>query len=45
MLYLAFWYAQAAMAFWLIGVETRGRSIEEIDEALTMPSPATPRPA
>ena len=43
LLYLAFWYGQAAVAFWLLGFETRGRSIEEIDSALT--EPATLRPA
>jgi len=37
LLYLAFWYAQAALAFWLLGFETKGRSIEEIDGALTTP--------
>ena len=34
LLYLAFWYALAAGAFWILGIETRGRSIEEIDNAL-----------
>jgi putative MFS transporter len=34
LLYLAFWYALAACAFWVVGIETRGRSIEEIDGAL-----------
>ena len=34
LLFLGFWYALAACAFWLIGIETRGRSIEEIDGAL-----------
>jgi putative MFS transporter len=41
-LYLAFWYALAACAFWLIAAETRGRSIEEIDSALTKRKPVTP---
>jgi MFS transporter, putative metabolite:H+ symporter len=50
LLYLAFWYAQAAVAFWLLGFETRGRSIEEIDRALTASrsrrrQPAGPVPA
>jgi putative MFS transporter len=40
-LYLAFWYVLAACAFWLIAVETKGRSIEEIDSALTQREPAT----
>jgi putative MFS transporter len=34
LLYLAFWYGQAAVAFWLLGFETKGRSIEDIDSAL-----------
>src|ERR1700740_1806730 len=29
--YFAFWYVLGAIAFWLIGMETRGRTIEEID--------------
>jgi MFS transporter, putative metabolite:H+ symporter len=40
-LYLAFWYALAACAFWLIAAETKGRSIEEIDKALTEREPTT----
>ena len=36
--YLAFWYVQAAVAFWLLGFETRGRSIEEIDRSLAIPA-------
>jgi MFS transporter, putative metabolite:H+ symporter len=35
-LFLAFWYAQAVLAFWLLGIETKGRSIEQIDAALTI---------
>jgi MFS transporter, putative metabolite:H+ symporter len=38
MLFLAFWAALAAVAFWLLGIETKGRSIEEIDAALTNPA-------
>jgi hypothetical protein len=41
MLFLAFWAALAAVAFWLLGIETKGRSIEEIDAALAKPAPAT----
>ena len=37
LLYLAFWYAQAGVAFWLLGFETKGRSIEEIDASLAKP--------
>ena len=32
--YFAFWYVLGAVAFWLIGMETRGRTIEEIDSAI-----------
>jgi MFS transporter, putative metabolite:H+ symporter len=39
MYFLAFWAALAALAFWLIGIETRGRSIEEIDASLRSPMP------
>jgi hypothetical protein len=35
MLFLAFWAALAAVAFLILGIETRGRSIEEIDAAIT----------
>ena len=35
--YFAFWYVLGAVAFWFIGFETRGRSLEEIDAALTAP--------
>jgi hypothetical protein len=41
MLYLAFWYLQAAFAFWLLGFETRGRTFEDIDASLSMPAMAT----
>ena len=34
-LFLAFWAALAAVAFIVLGIETKGRSIEEIDAALT----------
>ena len=40
LLFLAFWYAQAAFAFLLLGIETKGRSIEEINRALDSPAPA-----
>ena len=43
LLYLAFWYALAACAFWVLGIETRGRSIEEIDGALGKPKEAKPQ--
>jgi MFS transporter, putative metabolite:H+ symporter len=38
MIFLAFWAVLAALAFLFIGVETRGRSIEEIDLAMTRPA-------
>jgi len=34
LLFLAFWYGQAGLVFALLGLETRGRSIEEINSAL-----------
>jgi MFS transporter, putative metabolite:H+ symporter len=40
MFFLAFWAMLAALAFLLIGVETKGRSIEEIDAAVTKPATA-----
>jgi putative MFS transporter len=36
--YFAFWYVLGAAAFWFIGFETSGRSIEEIDAALSSPA-------
>ncbi|HYB41681.1 MAG TPA: MFS transporter [Candidatus Methylomirabilis sp.] len=45
LLFLAFWYAQAAAVFWLLGIETRGRSIEEIDGALAAGASARGRTA
>ena len=38
MIFLALWAVLAGLAFLLIGVETRGRSIEEIDAAITKPA-------
>ncbi|HTZ38231.1 MAG TPA: MFS transporter, partial [Stellaceae bacterium] len=35
LLFLAFWYAQAAIAFVVLGFETKGVSIEEIDSRLS----------
>ena len=35
LLFLAFWYAQAAVAFLVLGFETKGVSIEEIDARLS----------
>ena len=45
LLFLAFWYAFGACAFWLVGMETKGRSIEEIDGAFAKPAVAAPRVA
>ena len=33
-LFLSYWYAQAALAFLLLGIETKSRSIEEISRML-----------
>ena len=35
--YFAFWYVLGAFAIWFIGFETRGRTIDEINSALTAP--------
>jgi hypothetical protein len=35
LLFLAFWYGQAALVFLFFGIETKGRSIEEIDRTLS----------
>jgi putative MFS transporter len=39
--YFAFWYVLGAVAIWLFGIETRGRTIDEIDSALKTAPPAT----
>jgi putative MFS transporter len=44
LLFLAFWYGQAALMFLILGFETKGRSIEEISNALDSPR-AAPAPA
>ena len=38
-LYFASWYVLGALAFWLIAIETRGRTIDEIDAELNAPAP------
>ena len=38
--YFASWYILALVAVWFIGFETRGRTIDEIDSALTSTKPA-----
>jgi MFS transporter, putative metabolite:H+ symporter len=35
LLFLAFWYGQAALVFLLLGIETKGVSIEDIEDTLT----------
>jgi hypothetical protein len=37
--YFASWYVLGALAFWLIAMETRGRTIDDIDSALSKPAP------
>ena len=36
--YFAFWYVLGAAAFWFIGIETRGRTIDEIERELNRPA-------
>jgi putative MFS transporter len=43
--YFAAWYVLAVIAFLFIGIETRGRTIEELDAALTGMPAAAPVPA
>jgi putative MFS transporter len=43
MYFLAFWAALAAVAFLILGIETRGRSIEEIDATLGKSAPVNAR--
>jgi hypothetical protein len=38
--YFASWYVLGAIAFAFIAMETRGRTIDEIDAELSAPSPA-----
>jgi MFS transporter, putative metabolite:H+ symporter len=40
--YFSVWYVFAALAFLLLGIETRGRTFEELDAALKAPSGASP---
>ena len=41
--YFASWYILGALAFWLIGMETRGRTIDEIDAELNKPRVSSER--
>ncbi|HEV2956599.1 MAG TPA: hypothetical protein VGX95_10815 [Xanthobacteraceae bacterium] len=43
--YFAFWFVLGAAAIWFIGFETRGRTIDEIDSALTARAASKARPA
>ena len=42
MMYLAGWYALSGIVFLLLGFETRGRSLEELDQILDKPTRAQP---
>ncbi|HEY2537947.1 MAG TPA: MFS transporter [Stellaceae bacterium] len=42
--YFAVWYVLAVVAYLLIGMETRGQTIEELDAALARPKPIAARP-
>ena len=44
MMYLAAWYALSGVVFLLLGFETRGRSLEELDAALDRPHPRRAQP-
>jgi len=43
--YFAAWYVLGALAFWLIGVETKGRTFEEIDGTMSAPASVAAAPA
>jgi MFS transporter, putative metabolite:H+ symporter len=42
--YFAFWFVLGALAFWLIGFETKGRTFEEMDSSLGKPVTAPAQP-
>jgi len=44
-IYLGAWFALAGAVYYFLGIETKGRSIEDIDEALIKPAPPQPHPA
>ena len=44
-LYLAAWFAMAGIVYLVLGIETKGRSIEEIDGTLAADATPAPRPA
>ena len=39
LVYFAVWYVLAIVAYILIGIETRGRTIEELDATIARPKP------
>jgi putative MFS transporter len=41
--YFAVWFLLAVAAFLFVGIETKGRTIEELDTALTQRAPAPVR--
>jgi MFS transporter, putative metabolite:H+ symporter len=43
--YLGAWFALAGAVYYFLGIETKGRSIEDIDDALIKRAPAAPRTA
>ena len=43
--YLASWFAMAGIVYFFFGIETKGRSIEQIDAELAAPSIEAPRAA
>ena len=44
-IYLASWFAMAGIVYFFLGIETKGRSIEEIDGELAIPATQAPRAA
>jgi putative MFS transporter len=44
-IYLASWFAMAGIVYFFFGIETKGRSIEEIDDELAAPPLKAPRVA
>jgi hypothetical protein len=44
LVYFAVWYVLAIVAYILIGIETRGRTIEELDATIARPKPLAARP-
>jgi MFS transporter, putative metabolite:H+ symporter len=44
-IYLGAWFAVAGAVYYFLGIETKGRSIEDIDDALINPTPPQPHAA